>query len=254
MATHKLVLLRHGQSTWNQENRFTGWTDVELTEKGRSEARIAGQLIKEEGYEFDIVYTSLLKRAIATLWAVLEESDQMWLPVYRHWRLNERHYGELQGLNKVETAEKYGEDQVFIWRRSFDIPPGALTEDDPRHPKHDRRYRGVSPLPATEALKQCQERVLPYWESSIAPAVCSGKRVLIVAHGNSLRALIMHLDHISEEEITQLNIPTGIPLVYELNDTLRPTKHYYLGNPEAAQKAAQAVASQARKETRSRKC
>jgi len=247
MATHKLVLLRHGQSTWNQENRFTGWTDVELSEQGRKEAKAAGQLIKKEGYEFDIVYTSVLKRAIATMWAVLEESDQMWLPVSRDWRLNERHYGELQGLHKVETAEKYGEDQVFVWRRSFDIPPKALKEEDPRHPKYDRRYKGISNLPATEALKQCQQRVLPYWKLNIAPTICSGQRVLIVAHGNSLRALIMHLDNISEEKITQLNIPTGIPLVYELDKELKPIKHYYLGDPEVAQKAAQAVANQTKK-------
>lgn len=249
MATHKLVLLRHGQSTWNQENRFTGWTDVELTDQGRAEAKAAGQMIKKDGYLFDVAYTSVLKRAIGTLWSVLEESDQMWLPVIRDWRLNERHYGDLQGLNKVETAEKFGEDQVFTWRRSFDIPPGALTEDDPRHPKHDRRYKDVTPaeLPATEALKQCQDRVLPYWESEIAPAIRSGQRVLVVAHGNSLRALIMHLDKISEKEITQLNIPTGIPLVYELDENLQPLKHYYLGDPEAAQKAAQAVANQAKK-------
>ncbi|MCB9082777.1 MAG: 2,3-diphosphoglycerate-dependent phosphoglycerate mutase [Bdellovibrionaceae bacterium] len=249
MSTHKLILLRHGQSTWNQENRFTGWTDVDLTDQGRQEAKAAGQLLKQEGYEFDVAYTSVLRRAIHTLWSVLTETGQEWLPVIRHWRLNERHYGDLQGLNKVETAEKFGEDQVFVWRRSFDIPPEALKESDPRHPKHDRRYAGVTPgdLPATEALKQCQDRVLPYWDQEIAPVIKAGKRVLIVAHGNSLRALVKHLDGISDDEITQLNIPTGIPLVYELDDKLKPIKNYYLGDPEAAERAAQAVANQAKK-------
>ncbi|MCC7406375.1 MAG: 2,3-diphosphoglycerate-dependent phosphoglycerate mutase [Bdellovibrionales bacterium] len=249
MSIHKLVLLRHGESTWNKENRFTGWTDVDLSEKGRTEAKAAGQLLKTEGYDFDVAYTSVLKRAIHTLWTVLDEIDQVWLPVIRHWRLNERHYGELQGLNKIETANKYGEDQVFIWRRSFDIPPSPLKETDPRHPKHDRRYRGIpsQDLPATEALSHCQKRVLPYWLDEIAPQIKAGKRVLIVAHGNSLRALVKHLDKLSDEAITELNIPTAIPLVYELDKDLKPLKNYYLGDPEAAAKAAKSVANQAKK-------
>jgi 2,3-bisphosphoglycerate-dependent phosphoglycerate mutase len=246
---YKLVLLRHGESTWNSENRFTGWTDVDLSERGRVEARQAGQLLKNEKYEFDFVFTSVLKRAIRTLWTVLDETDQMWLPVVKSWRLNERHYGSLQGLNKIETTEKYGENQVFTWRRSFDVPPDALIPSDPRHPSQDRRYKEVDQkdLPATEALKHCQDRVLPFWNSEIAPAIKSGKRVLIVAHGNSLRALVKHLDKVSDEAIADLNIPTGIPLVYELDRGLKPLRHYYLGDPEAAEKAAKAVANQSKK-------
>lgn len=245
----RLVVLRHGESVWNQENRFTGWTDVDLSEKGKKEARSAGQLLKQEGFEFDVAYTSVLKRAIRTLWTVLDETDQMWLPVVRNWRLNERHYGALQGLNKVEVAQQFGEEQVFTWRRSFDIPPDPLKLSDSRHPSHDRRYSSLNAntLPATEALKSCQERVLPFWHSDIAPAIKSQKRVLIVAHGNSLRALIKHLDQISNEAITELNIPTGIPLIYELDFNLKPIKNYYLGDPEAAKSAAQAVANQIKK-------
>lgn len=244
----KLVLLRHGESTWNSENRFTGWTDVDLSEKGLSEAKFAGQLLRQGAYQFDIAYTSVLKRAIRTLWSVLDETNQMWLPVVRNWRLNERHYGDLQGLNKSETAEKFGAEQVFTWRRSFDIPPSPLSPSDSRHPAHDRRYQDVDPkdLPATEALKQCQERVLPFWESQIAPSILKGKKVLIVAHGNSLRALIKHLDQISDEEITELNIPTGIPQVYELDEKLKPLTRYYLGDQELATQAAKDVANQAK--------
>lgn len=243
---YKLVLLRHGQSEWNKSNRFTGWTDVDLTDQGREEARNAGKLLKDGGYEFDVAFTSVLKRAIRTLWLALDELDQMWLPVVRSWKLNERHYGALQGLNKAETAEKHGEEQVHIWRRSYDISPPALEESDDRHPKHDKRYASLSPseLPATENLKLTVDRVVPYWDKEIAPAIKSGKRVLIAAHGNSLRAMVKFLDNISEDEITGLNIPTGIPLVYELDENLKPIKHYYLGDPEAAKKAAEAVANQ----------
>ena len=246
---HKLVLLRHGQSTWNLDNRFTGWTDVDLTEQGRKEARRAGELLRQEGFQFDAVYTSVLKRAIRTMWIALDEMDQMWLPVIRDWRLNERHYGGLQGLNKAETAEKHGADQVKIWRRSYDIPPPELSDDDERHPKHDRRYADVDPakLPRTESLKDTVARFVPFWESDIAPNVKAGVRTLIVAHGNSLRALVKHLDQISDEEIVSLNIPTGIPLVYELDENLKPAKSYYLGDPEEAKKAAEAVANQAKK-------
>jgi 2,3-bisphosphoglycerate-dependent phosphoglycerate mutase len=246
--THTLVLLRHGESLWNKENRFTGWTDVDLTEKGREEARVAGQLIKEAGLDFDLTFTSVLKRAIRTGWIALDEIDRLWLPVERSWRLNERHYGALQGLNKAETAAKHGDAQVKIWRRSYDIPPPPLAADDPRHPSRDVRYRSLpqSDLPATESLKDTVDRFLPYWHESIAPAVRAGKRVLIVAHGNSLRALVKYLDGISDSAIVELNIPTGIPLVYELNEALTPLSHRYLGDPAAANAAAQAVANQAK--------
>jgi 2,3-bisphosphoglycerate-dependent phosphoglycerate mutase len=245
----KLVLLRHGESTWNKENRFTGWTDVPLSEKGIEEAREAGRLIREAGFTFDIAYTSVLKRAIKTLWLALEEMDLMWLPVHNHWRLNERHYGALQGLNKAETAEKHGMDQVKIWRRSYDIPPPVLTKDDDRYPGKDPRYRFLRPeeIPLTESLKDTVARFLPYWHETIAPMVRSEKRVIIAAHGNSLRALVKYLDTIPDSEIVGLNIPTGIPLVYELEDDLKPIRSYYLGDPEAAKKAAQAVADQMKK-------
>ncbi len=241
-----LVLLRHGESTWNKENRFTGWTDVDLSDKGIQEAHDAGKLLKAEGYTFDIAYTSVLKRAIRTLWIGLDEMDLMWIPVRRCWRLNERHYGALQGLNKAEMAKEYGDEQVLIWRRSYDTPPPALTEDDKRYPGKDPRYKDLdkADVPLTEALKNTVERFVPYWTSEIAPTVKSGQRVLIAAHGNSLRALVKYLDEVSDEEIVSLNIPTGIPLVYELDDALRPKKHYYLGDPEAVKKAAEAVAKQ----------
>jgi 2,3-bisphosphoglycerate-dependent phosphoglycerate mutase len=243
----KLVLLRHGESTWNLENRFTGWTDVDLTPKGVEEAHAAGRLLREGGYTFDMAHTSLLKRAIRTLWITLDEMDLMWIPVHRSWKLNERHYGALQGLNKAETAAQYGDGQVLVWRRSYSTPPPPLTPDDPRHPGHDRRYAGLSTaeLPLAESLKDTVARFLPYWHESIVPDIQAGKRVVIAAHGNSLRALVKHLDGISEEEIVGLNIPTGIPLVYELDDDLAPVRHYYLGDPEAARKAAEAVAKQA---------
>jgi 2,3-bisphosphoglycerate-dependent phosphoglycerate mutase len=243
----KLVLLRHGESTWNKENRFTGWTDVDLSEKGIKEAQDAGKLMLDEGYTFDVAHTSVLKRAIRTLWIALDEMDLMWIPVYRSWRLNERHYGALQGLNKAETAEEYGEAQVKIWRRAYDIPPPPLTPDDPRYPGNDRRYADLTEeeLPLTECLKDTVERFLPYWHEAIVPDLEAGKRVLIAAHGNSLRALVKYLDNISDEEIVELNIPTGIPLVYELDDDLQAIRHYYLGDPEAAARAAAAVAAQA---------
>jgi 2,3-bisphosphoglycerate-dependent phosphoglycerate mutase len=246
---HRLVLIRHGQSTWNHENRFTGWTDVDLTEQGVAEARSGGRLLAEDGFRFDICYTSVLKRAIRTLWWVLDELDQMWLPVERDWRLNERHYGALQGLNKSETAEKHGADQVLVWRRSYDTPPPRLDLDDPQHPSHDARYAGIDPdrLPRSESLKCTVERFLPLWHETIAPQIRAGKRVLIVAHGNSLRALVKYLDSVSDEEIVGLNIPTGIPLVYDLDESLKPLGHRYLGDPEAARKAAEAVARQAQK-------
>jgi len=245
---HKVVLLRHGESIWNKENRFTGWTDVDLTEKGRAEAAEAGRLLKGDGYVFDIAYTSVLKRAIRTCWITLDELDQLWLPVERSWRLNERHYGALQGLDKAETAAKHGEAQVKIWRRSYDIPPPPLSPDDERYAGRDPRYAGLTAgeLPATESLKDTVARFLPYWESTIAPAIRSGKRVLIAAHGNSLRALVKYLDHISDQDIVELNIPTGIPLVYELDAGLQSLGSWYLGDQEAARKAAEAVASQAR--------
>jgi 2,3-bisphosphoglycerate-dependent phosphoglycerate mutase len=244
---HKLVLIRHGESTWNKENRFTGWTDVDLSDKGREEARAAGQLLKHEGYGFDLVFTSLLKRAIRTSNIVLDELDQLWLPVERSWRLNERHYGALQGLNKAETAAKHGEAQVKIWRRAYDIPPPPLTADDPRHPSRDPRYKSLAPseLPLTESLKDTVARFLPYWHESIAPAITAGRRVIVAAHGNSLRALVKYLDDVSDDAIVELNIPTGIPLVYELDSALRPLKHYYLGDAAAAKQAADAVANQA---------
>ena len=226
-----LVLLRHGESVWNKENRFTGWTDVDLSEAGRAEAVNAGRLLRAEGLAFDIAYTSLLKRAIRTCWMTLDELDLLWIPVERSWRLNERHYGALQGLNKAETAAKHGDDQVKIWRRSYDIPPPALTADDPRHPGRDPRYAGLSPaeLPLTESLKDTVARFLPYWEETIAPAIRDRKRVLIAAHGNSLRALVKYLDRISDEDIIELNIPTGVPLVYELDDQLNAVSRRYLG-------------------------
>lgn len=242
----KLVLLRHGESTWNKENRFTGWTDVDLSEKGWQEAKKAGEVLKQEGFVFDVAYTSVLKRAIRTLWLTLDEMDQMWIPVYNSWRLNERHYGALQGLNKSETAAKYGEAQVLIWRRSYDIPPLALDKEDARYPGHDLRYKNLDPkdLPLTECLKDTVNRFLPYWHEVIAPAVKSGQRVIIAAHGNSLRALVKYLDNISEEKIVSLNIPTAMPLVYELDDNLKPLKNYYLGDQEAVKKAMEAVANQ----------
>ncbi|HEX7185115.1 MAG TPA: 2,3-diphosphoglycerate-dependent phosphoglycerate mutase [Thermoanaerobaculia bacterium] len=249
MEPIKLVLLRHGESTWNLENRFTGWTDVDLTVKGIQEAGEAARLLNEGGYTFDVAYTSLLKRAIRTLWIVLDGMDLMWLPVYRSWRLNERHYGALQGLNKAETAAKYGDEQVLIWRRSYATPPPPLTEDDPRYPGKDRRYAGLSPeeLPLAESLADTVARFLPYWHGTIVPDLRAGKRVLITAHGNSLRALVKHLDDVPEDEIVGLNIPTGIPLVYELDQDLKPVTRYYLGDPDAARKAAESVAQQAQR-------
>ncbi|MDD5216462.1 MAG: 2,3-diphosphoglycerate-dependent phosphoglycerate mutase [Candidatus Omnitrophica bacterium] len=243
---YKIVLIRHGESVWNKENRFTGWTDVDLSEKGVREATESGQLLKKEGYSFDIAFTSVLKRAIRTLWIVQDQMDLMWIPVVRDWRLNERHYGALQGLNKSETASKYGEEQVKIWRRSYDVPPPALEESDPRNPAKDPRYKGLpkAQTPLTECLKDTVARVMPCWSDTIAPAIRSGKRVLIAAHGNSLRALVKYLDGVSDEEIVGLNIPTGIPLVYELDDRLKPLRHDYLGDPEKIKQAMEAVASQ----------
>jgi 2,3-bisphosphoglycerate-dependent phosphoglycerate mutase len=243
---HKLVLLRHGESLWNRENRFTGWTDVDLSEHGREEARRAGRLLQESGYTFDVAYTSVLKRAVKTLWLALEEMDLMWIPIHNSWRLNERHYGALQGLNKAETAQKFGEEQVLVWRRSYDTPPPALAADDPRHPANDRRYAALSKaeLPLTECLKDTVARFLPYWHDAIAPAVRSGKRVVIAAHGNSIRALVKYLDDVSDQDIVGLNIPTAIPLVYELDEALKPTRHYYLGDPSLVEAAVKAVASQ----------
>ena len=242
----KLVLLRHGESTWNKENRFTGWTDVGLSEKGMEEAHEAGRVLAREGYTFDVAYTSVLKRAIKTLWIVLEEMDLMWVPVYRSWRLNERHYGALQGLNKAEIAALHGEAQTKLWRRSYSVRPPSLTPDDERYPGRDRRYASLQPdqVPFTECLKDTVARFVPYWEETIAPAVRRGDRVLIAAHGNSLRALVKHLDDITEEAIVDLNIPTGIPLVYELNEDLSPIRSYYLGDPEEIKKATQKVANQ----------
>jgi 2,3-bisphosphoglycerate-dependent phosphoglycerate mutase len=244
-----LVLLRHGESTWNKENRFTGWTDVDLSDTGIKEARAAGKQMLGDGYVFDVAYTSVLKRAIRTLWLALDEMDRMWIPVYKTWRLNERHYGALQGLNKLETVEKHGEEQVKIWRRSYDIPPPALAPDDERAPHRDPRYASLKPgeAPLTECLKDTVERVLPYWHGTIAPVVSSGQRVLIASHGNSLRALVKYLDKISDKDIVGLNIPTGIPLVYELNDDLTPIRHFYLGDAAAIERAAQAVADQTKK-------
>jgi 2,3-bisphosphoglycerate-dependent phosphoglycerate mutase len=244
---YKLVLIRHGQSTWNLENRFTGWADVDLSTQGLEEAHAAGKLLRDEGYTFDVAYTSLLKRAIRTLWIVMDELDLMWIPVYRTWRLNERHYGALQGLNKAETAVRHSPEQVHIWRRSYDVPPPAMEPGDPRSARHDRRYADLTEeqLPETECLKDTVARVMPYWQEHVVPQIKAGKRVIIAAHGNSLRALVMYLDHISEKEIPDLNIPTGIPLVYELDENLRPITHYYLGDPEAAAAAAAAVGAQA---------
>ena len=243
---HRLVLLRHGESIWNKENRFTGWTDVDLSDRGRAEAREAGRLLLEGGYLFDVAYTSVLKRAIRTLGIALDTLDRLWIPVVKDWRLNERHYGALQGLNKAETAARHGDAQTKIWRRSYDIPPPPLTPDDPRHPSRDPRYANLSAadLPLTESLKDTVARFLPYWHEAIAPTIRSGQRVLIAAHGNSLRALVKYLDDISEPDIVELNIPTGIPLVYELDEELRPIRHYYLGDPDAAKAAAARVANQ----------
>jgi 2,3-bisphosphoglycerate-dependent phosphoglycerate mutase len=247
----RLVLLRHGESTWNRENRFTGWTDVPLSAKGIEEATGAGRVLRKEGYVFDVAYTSVHKRAIKTLWIVLEEMDLMWIPVHRSWRLNERHYGALQGLNKAETVERHGMEQTQIWRRSYDVPPPPLAPDDPRHPGRDPRYADLRPeeLPQTECLKDTVARFLPYWHETIAPAARSGRRVLIAAHGNSLRALVKRLDAISDAEIAGLNIPTGIPLVYELEEDLRPIRRFYLGDPEAVRRATEAVAGQLRKKS-----
>lgn len=245
---HKLVLIRHGLSQWNQDNRFTGWVDVPLAEEGLLEAQRAAELLKEEGYSFDVAYTSVLRRAIKTLWIILEGLDEMWIPVHRSWRLNERMYGGLQGLDKAETAAKHGEEQVKIWRRSFDTPPPKLSKDSEYWPGKDPRYKNLAPeeIPLSESLADTVKRFLPYWESDIAPAIRRGERVLIAAHGNSLRALVKHLDGISDEKILEVNIPTGIPLVYELDANLKPIKSYYLGDPEAAKKAAEAVAKQAK--------
>ncbi|HTK81926.1 MAG TPA: 2,3-diphosphoglycerate-dependent phosphoglycerate mutase [Bacteroidota bacterium] len=245
----KLVLLRHGESTWNKENRFTGWTDVDLSEKGLQEARQAGKLLNEQKLTFDIAYTSVLKRAIRTLWIALDEMDLMWIPVEKTWRLNERHYGALQGLNKAETAAKFGDEQVKIWRRSYAIPPPALEPSDPRSPAKDPRYKNLSSseVPLTECLKDTVDRFLPFWHQTIAPAIKSGKRVVIAAHGNSLRALVKYLDTVSDEAIVELNIPTGIPLVYELDESLKPLKSYYLGDQEALKQAMQSVANQGKK-------
>lgn len=246
---HKLVLIRHGESTWNKANRFTGWTDVDLSDRGVKEAKTAGEFLLKEKFEFDIAFTSVLKRAIRTLWIVLDELDQMWIPVTRSWRLNERHYGALQGLNKAEMTEKHGEKQVHIWRRSYDVPPPQLTPDDERFPGHERKYADLDSklLPTAESLKDTVDRFVPYWEETIQPVIRSGKRVLIAAHGNSLRALVKYLDNISDEEIPGLNIPTGVPLVYELDEDLRPISHYYLGDAATVEAAISAVANQAKK-------
>lgn len=246
MATTKLVMVRHGESVWNAENRFTGWTDVDLSEKGRLEAKKGAEVLKKEGYAFDVAYTSVLKRAIRTLWTVLDGLDLMWIPVHHTWRLNERHYGALQGLNKAETAAKFGDDQVKIWRRSYDTPPPPLTPDDERFPAKDPRYQGVaaSELPLTECLKDTVARVLPYWNDVIVPDLKAGKRVIIAAHGNSLRALVKYLDNMTEAEIMELNIPTGVPLVYEFDEQLKPVRHYYLGDPAEIAAAMDAVAKQ----------
>jgi 2,3-bisphosphoglycerate-dependent phosphoglycerate mutase len=246
MTTHKLVLLRHGESIWNRENRFSGWTDVPLSEAGEREAKEGGRLLREEGFAFDVAFTSVLKRAIKTLWLVLEEMDRMWIPVHHTWRLNERHYGALQGLNKAETAAKFGDAQVKIWRRAYDTPPPPLEDGDPRLETGNPRYAGLAPgeFPKTECLKDTVGRFLPYWHETISPTLRSGKRVIIAAHGNSLRALVKYLDEVSDQEIVELNIPTGIPLVYELDEELRPLRHYYLGDQAAVEAAMQAVANQ----------
>jgi 2,3-bisphosphoglycerate-dependent phosphoglycerate mutase len=242
----KLVLVRHGESIWNKENRFTGWTDVDLSEKGENEAQKAGKTLKEQGYIFDVAYTSVLKRAIRTLWIVMDEMDLMWIPVFNSWRLNERHYGALQGLNKAEMTAKFGEEQVFIWRRSYDVQPPALTREDPRYPGCDPRYNGLNhkEIPLTESLKDTVARFMPYWHKTIAPALKSGKKVIVSAHGNSLRALVKYLDNVQDAEIAGLNIPTGIPLIYELTDDLKPVRHYYLGSEEEVRQAEEAVAKQ----------
>jgi 2,3-bisphosphoglycerate-dependent phosphoglycerate mutase len=244
----QLVLLRHGESTWNKENRFTGWTDVDLTDQGIAEAKSAGEVLRDQGFTFDVAHTSVLKRAIRTLWLVQDEMDLMWIPVHRNWRLNERHYGALQGLNKAEMAAKFGDQQVLVWRRSYDIPPPALETSDPRFPGNDRRYARLDPadLPRTECLKDTVARFLPYWHETIAPSVAAGERVIIVAHGNSLRALVKYLDNMGDAEIVGLNIPTGIPLIYELADDLKPLRHYYLADPEKVAQAVQSVANQGR--------
>ena len=246
---YKVVLLRHGESTWNKENRFTGWTDVDLNEKGIEEAKASGKILKEEGFDFDIAFTSVLKRALRTLWLCLEGMDRLWIPVEKNWRLNERHYGALQGLNKAETAEKHGEEQVLIWRRSYDIPPPALEKSDERFPGNFPAYKDVdeADLPTTESLKLTVDRFLPYWFDTIAPTIKAGKKVLIAAHGNSLRALVKYLDNVSEEDIIKLNIPTGVPLVYELDNDLKPIKHYYLGDQDEIAAKAAAVAAQGKR-------
>jgi 2,3-bisphosphoglycerate-dependent phosphoglycerate mutase len=246
MPAKKVVLVRHGESVWNAENRFTGWTDVDLSERGRHEAQKGAAVLAQEGYNFDVAYTSVLKRAIRTLWYVLDGLDLMWIPVHHAWELNERHYGALQGLNKSETAAKFGEDQVKIWRRSYDTPPPALTPGDERYPAKDPRYRNVPPerLPLTECLKDTVARALPYWEKTIVPDVASGKRVIVAAHGNSLRALVKHFDNLTESEIMELNIPTGVPLVYEFDEAMKPARHYYLGDPAEIAAAMEAVAKQ----------
>jgi 2,3-bisphosphoglycerate-dependent phosphoglycerate mutase len=251
MVMKKVILLRHGESVWNKENRFTGWTDVDLTAKGVEEAGNAGELMREAGLVFDLAHTSVLRRAIKTLWLALERMDLMWIPVAHSWRLNERHYGALQGLNKAETAAKFGDAQVLAWRRSYDIPPPALAADDPRYPGADPRYRGLAPsqVPLTECLKDTVARVLPYWNQSIAPDIRAGKRILIAAHGNSIRALVKYLDKVSDTDIVGLNIPTGVPLVYELDDALKPLRHYYLGDAAEVEKAMQAVANQGKAKT-----
>jgi 2,3-bisphosphoglycerate-dependent phosphoglycerate mutase len=243
---YKVVMVRHGESVWNKENRFTGWTDVDLSEKGIEEAKKGGRILKENGYVFDVAFTSVLKRAINTLHIILAEMDLLWIPEYKHWRLNERHYGALQGLNKAEMAEKYGEEQVKIWRRSYDVPPPPLTKDDPRYPGYDPRYKDLKEeeIPLCESLKDTVARVLPYWNEVIAPTIKEGKRVIIAAHGNSLRALVKYLDNISDQDIVEVNIPTGIPLVYELDENLKPINRYYLGDPEEVRKAMEAVAAQ----------
>ena len=245
---HKVVLVRHGESEWNKANRFTGWTDVDLSDKGIVEAHNSGRVLRDEGYVFDVAFTSVLKRAIRTLWIVLDEMDLMWIPVHRSWRLNERHYGALQGLNKAETAAKLGNEQVLLWRRSYDVRPPALEKSDQRYPGHDPRYRDLDErdIPGTECLKDTVLRFLPYWHETMVPTICQGKRVIISAHGNSLRALVKYLDDIPDDEIPGLNIPTGIPLVYELDQNLKPIQHYYLADPEAVKKAQQAVANQGR--------
>ncbi|MCF2140247.1 MAG: 2,3-diphosphoglycerate-dependent phosphoglycerate mutase [Candidatus Lokiarchaeota archaeon] len=244
----RIVFLRHGESLWNLENRFTGWTDVDLSTNGYEEAKRAGQLLKQEGFTFDIIFTSVLKRAIRTMWIVMDELDIMWLPVIRHWRLNERHYGALQGLNKSETAKKHGQEQVFIWRRSYDVPPPPLEISDERHPSHELKYQNLQKedLPATECLKDVVARVLPYWNETIVPMIKENKQILIVAHGNSLRAIVKYLDNVSEKDIPHLNIPTGFPLVYELDENIKPIKHYYLGDQAEIEKATNKVANQAK--------